>query len=55
MTKNLKENLIAGISMCLLGAILAFGINIEQRLNKIETDVAFIKGKMSKNVASLYP
>ena len=55
MTKSLKENLITGVTVCMLGAILAFGMNIENRLNKIESDVSYIKGQLSPKIASLHP
>jgi hypothetical protein len=43
--------LITGVSICLLGAILTFSVNIEHRLNKIESDLSYIKGQMSKQVS----
>jgi hypothetical protein len=51
MTRSLKEMLITGVSICLLGAILTFSVNIEHRLNKIESDLSYIKGQMSKQVS----
>jgi len=46
MTKSLRESLITGVVVVLLGTILAFGISIERRLDVIEKDVAVIKSKV---------
>ena len=47
MGKTFKDNVLAGIVLLLLGAILTYGVSIESRVKSIEQDVAVIKDRLS--------
>ena len=53
MRANLKDNLIAGVVVLLLGSCLGFAHSIENRLDSIEKQLVAIDVRLPATTASL--